>query len=447
MAGGLINPVRQRFQRVLPSVLSQFDKEKEPPPKQPPKPPSKADDDKTDDHWEQQSLYYFNDFISIEQESFAESVLRSEGRRTLEDQWQQPSSPCVSAAVFEAEALQDVLLTRGSSPEDLQEKLRFVDEAIGHILQILRGRYPVIADYFDPFSHSCLTLLKQQAFKDHILMHMVFLRFISERRSDWLRGEDYLYLQMWLWYLDISLGIPVLEQQWQKCVGSVQGVRLMVQQTLQYIKLNLAAFQIIETTLQAKSKLLLPYFLQQVQRQKLNLTKRLALKNLENRSKNLHQLLALVNKQRLHLEKNQASVATFLGEKSVLIQQWQRMEYDMSCIFTLFCIAFRGYPLPTEDLEYQMTSIGVNLQNPLVQERLKGFSLEELDRLIDDMARQQPAESSLSATQLLNLGSEQRNSALLNEPKAVYEWSFYKHNEATRLQTLIAHCHAMMAMF
>lgn len=446
MTERFINPVRQRFQRVLPSVLSQFDKERDPKP--PPKPKAPREEDKADDGWEMKSLHYFNDFLSIDQDSLAESVLRVEGRKNLTDQWQQPSSSPMPAAVFETEALQDTLLTRNSNPEELQEKLRLVDDAVRQIWAMLREHYPVSADYFDPFSYHTLALMKQQAFKDHILMHIAFLHFMAERRTDILRGEDYLYLQMFLWYLDISLSIPELDRQWQKFVGSVQGVRLMVQQSVQYLKLNITAFQMIETTLRERSQVLLPYFLKRVQREKLNLGKRLALKNLENRSKNLHQQLVLVNKQLKQLEKSQQSPAAFLGEKAALIGQWRRMEYDMSCIFTLFCIAFRGYPLPVEDLEYQMTSIGVNIQNPLVQERLKGFSLEELERLCHDMALYQQWEEQPrnSVAQLLNLGSEQRQLMLQNELRAIYEWACYKNNEASRLQQLVAYCHAMLAM-
>lgn len=344
--------------------------------------------DKDNEKWQQDAEEYFNDFISIDEEKISVALARLEEkrfkkRRKGKDNKQSSSEQkkrredIEKQTLLVSEAFKDITF----SPEELAQKKQLSQECLKELKKLVNKLCPEIHLYFDLFSYDSLALLKANGFQDKIIMNIVFIHYFANDDSGVIDTQQYLYFQIFLFYLNISLTVTEIQNYITSHFNEPQQFEKITQQLIRYIKLNARCFQSIEAELIIRMEHVLPYFLKQIKRSKLDLSKKLAVRNLEHQLIKLRTKINRVNKQIERLLSKKQSIFNYLGENDGLLLQWKETEYNVCCIFILYYLLNEGFPLTTSRLYKHLKSLGVRLKHPEIIERLKGFSLEELGKL------------------------------------------------------------------
>jgi hypothetical protein len=368
-----ISPLKHRFAQIFNTSSSGDNPQRNPYSRT----PKNETQDSESGNWERESQNFFDDFISLDEEKITRGLSQAEARRAFDKKFRQSRSS--EQLAEETEALLDAFKTSTIDPAITREKLLRVATFLQEVARLFQTRYATLHGHFELFSLPTLELLKAAGFQDKYLKFLIYIGYYHHERQEFLNNPAaHAHTQLTLHLLGVPVPLYQLEGDTEKYLIDLASFQSLLDQTLHYIELNLPLFEGVEVAIRERSLAAQPYFLKRLQREGLNLHKRLARKHLDNRYRRVRSNLQLVAKQLAHLDQQQSPVAHLLGEKAPLIQAWQSMESDLASTLALHEMARGGFPIPASYLADHLIYVGVDPQQPALQKVLRGFSLEQL---------------------------------------------------------------------
>lgn len=373
-----------------------------------------------EESWEKETQSFFDDFISLDEEKITKRISKEKAKRAFDRKYRQ--SQRSQQSLIETEALADTFELYTVDPEVTAEKCELLDTFLTDVDALFTHRIPLLAPYFDLFSLVTLKALKAQGFSLKYLKHLIYISSFKMLRMELAKDpRALLTIQLTHQFLDLPSKLTEQDIFIEKHCVDVHSFQSLLNQTFHYIETNLNLFDAIMPLIQSEAESIQPFFLSRLRHPYLKLEKELARYYLK------HRFETLKSKVKDIQQKMQAKPESTLEDHSGLIREWKSIYFNLAAVEVLTDLREKGYPLDLDRIEARLQRFGLDTEEPEIQRFLKGFTLEDLDRIKHHFlkARQKALDFHFYPRHQI-LSQSNQEAVYNNQLNTLEQWSIYK---------------------